>query len=1419
MFKCALNTLGPNYVNNMVGGFIVYICKYILGSLVIVHNNNNNKKQKEEKFVNSFEVSKSLNGNNGEWTNSDDVNQQDFVWSTVTKVVSDIPYEHRGYILGVRRGGFRRLLVIHSFLRFGGIHPLIRDRDYMQYINCIVVQRTVHQWVREYSVWVIRSIQDIIRHFRSQLNGSNGEHTNSDDVYPKNIQKNAAYLASKVDYWDMMTPKQQKERIANFCRVLSAQQMGAPLQMTAQERTAYLHRATCYFVDNDNINPTPAEVLAHAQKLFEDELYENTYGVRDDNVFKPLQPVPPKTHPVHCEVFTPLHPVAAPPPPIADPRPQAAPPPVPPPAPAENGAPVLPLLPNNEGFAEEKQQEVDKKVKIDPTFKKLLEDQLLGTTAKEVLKRKHKSKKHPSKPVEKVTISPKMSRKLQNSILKYCLLPSAADSPYRDLLNRCGKRVNHDFYTHVPMVDVAKLPDGEPTVYDRILVSDPVYDPHEKDGQKWSLVTDKYAYNTFGLFRIVNGAWTSISYKGGNCETFDSLKIKPILAASITENLLFESNKNVENSNIFFKEGNSKRTVLNPIEVIDDFVVGAVGYKYFVKFRKTLDWLLHESAVYNGYTKERRRIYVLRPLLQLLKRRYANATNELVYNNMFGIAVENCESVDIAIDTCLYFFESKLLAQAKASATVSAHMEYSKTKLLYRPPMSGVSVDPFKKDFQPEEGALSITSRDECRAQHRSGITVVQRELYKSCSDAYGSYDNPNREPGNMLEPISDRESKRMMASGVFFKDPYIKFQYEENDAPECYQSVGGGFMTAVAVINHKSTRQCEMAHSRILFARDDELEQRYRATRFWDEVLNVFKSLATHQKGKKFELQYSTELRRLESLIRQRDPKYCGGDQIYVDWERAGNTHSELPMEIQMQAHVQAYLHYTMANVQILHEELRRFDDVAALNNYIEEVGAKLPLRRDLLRKLKECVLKGVQNKVNVVQCKPHEFQKYKMVDGKPVLKYARDVVSITDEDWLAAKPHLMAYVKKMLDSEFEIRKQSNNDCTDIVISYSGEGMNNWVHDTYTLPEHLHLWARRHHDEFLRGPVRYRSIISDTSLDMLSQKLTEAHQFVADNEHSVYIVTHGDDQLVLVNNTSPHRFGGKIGVVYVEADINDNDGSHVDPFYRLDHATFVVRGGEVPTEAFAQLANPLMLANPNDIKQYAILRRRHGMQMCSGSVHTTYGNSKMSMNVGLCLAFDYTTDDYSFLARKVGMNVTALYGGLTDVTFLSKNFYRDEFGEIRAYTDLASLLRKIGRVTGDVNGRSKTPVDIRFDEHNKQVVQSWVHEPDSLIVQMMRARYIEESPVYNPNFGYRIQTNFRTYTKFSSKKLLSEELTSIDVGIIHHYYPGDFLRGEQEYRNLLTHVQRADTYGEVIKSPFIDAIMKRRYGMVGVTV
>lgn len=1356
--------------------------------------------------------------------------------SCLKRLIRILPYNLIEAVF--KRPDARRLTASKIFDLYAQLYHVMYPGNWviLKVVNGEVVAEEVHKRVM-HGAEPEKSAKLLISVFvvRKQLNGANGEVTNKDDVkfqYTEAERSEATHIVKEHFRLYKTTPSKKvlDDAVLAFMDGRRIKRGEKLRDWTNLERETFMAVATEKYPQLEG-----NDLVAAAHDWFKKDLLEqfNLFVMADpNNYYAPLQDAddldlsafidPPVVHPFSGAV----------PPPNAWqelPHPKEEPP--------EKYKPAKtfynPREPRANPVEEEetKDQEANRAHRFELVLSSVEEKAHYASRSKHGLCDAGKVRKKPLKEKRR-----KMSPILQSDEF------TLAFQNNQTLLNgMVVHKVHKSYFPHVPKLgEEEDVQPSNPIPFPEFIMGEEVIDDTREES--FSLVTSKYALNGEGLFRLVEGRWVEILSAGGRARTFRGLKIKPIQAQKLGGNYASVERSGEDLLNLF-KPGEQDCVILNPIEEIHDFTSAAIGYKWFAKFRLALETYFNPGELYNGYTEEKRTIFVHRPLLDKLKRKLASATNELIYNTIFGLANESCSCPALALDTVLYFFEMKTLLQASSVATVDAHAVYSKQRWLHRPPISGVSSDPFSETYTTcDEGPVVIATRESVRSDHSKGVTSIHREMYTSCSPVYGSYDDPVRKSGGMLEPLNSAEEVAMASRGVLFKDPYIKFEYSEADVKDAWQSVGGGFATSVAVINHLSTRQSEMAHSRILFAREDETEQRYKASRYWDEVKNIFESLCRNEDAG-WSSKSNKAMKALVREIKNRDPLYQGGERIYETWGNLGFHYEDLPVQTSLQAFTQACLHHTMSSIQISHEDERRYDTVQALDDYIEEVGAKLPLRRALVSKIRERMLKGVQSRVNLVQCKPHEFQKYKIIDGKPCLKYARDVVSITGEDWVAARPELLAYIKKSLEGKHTVTFIQEGEQVVISVEYDSTdsvGNSQSLHKYYLLPATL---KKRLVEESgyipLGNAFHYRSIIQGTDLTTLGTYMDEMYETVSSKPGDLFVITHGDDQLAAIYNTNPNRYDGRMGLVYIEGDINDNDGSHVDQFYRLDFLTFVKRG-EAPVTPFAQLANPLFLCNPNDVTQYATLRRTHGMQMCSGSVHTTYGNSKMSMNVGMSLFFNPDLK-YEDAARTVGMNVTTLIGGLTDVTFLSKNFYHPNGSRrICCYTDFASLLRKIGRATGDVIGKSNIPIDIRFDDHNEGIVRGWVHEPSSKVVEMMRRKYVHSRPRYKKIFGSYIKVpNLRFSTETTEvvtvtalgcnltttietitgtiPQILSRELSEVDAAAIRHYYPENLELGYTEYQNMLQILSEADTFGVLIKSNFIDRVMNRRYGMIPV--
>jgi len=343
----------------------------------------------------------------------------------------------------------------------------------------------------------------------------------------------------------------------------------------------------------------------------------------------------------------------------------------------------------------------------------------------------------------------------------------------------------------------------------------------------------------------------------------------------------------------------------------------------------------------------------------------------------------------------------------------------------------------------------------------------------------------------------------------------------------------------------------------------------------------------------------------------------------------------------------------------------------------------------------------------------------------------------------------------------------------------------------------------------------RTRTVITQTSVNDLPQLIAELEQ-ETESEIDLYNqINHGDD---ILSNT----FDGK-RVVWLEGDIANNDSSHLDATFRQLYLADRYNGEDV-LDAYSQLAYPVKFMSPVDRKKFIYARPKHGMRLPSGSPITTFGNSNKSDEIGLAHAF--YGGDFATCAELVGTEVTTKTGGIEDVSFLSKIFFRSTEEEsceqphkLRAILDLASVLRKFGHIVGDAPGRSKVPVCDRIVKATQEVVAGYIGEPDYLLMRVLRSKF-NKDPVRTA-LEKGIKTIFNSDKISIIRRLVcndrytEKDLNEIDYGIIRHYYGKSELDiGSAEYLRCVNDTYRSADYGDVITSRFVDRTMAMRYGM-----
>jgi len=454
-----------------------------------------------------------------------------------------------------------------------------------------------------------------------------------------------------------------------------------------------------------------------------------------------------------------------------------------------------------------------------------------------------------------------------------------------------------------------------------------------------------------------------------------------------------------------------------------------------------------------------------------------------------------------------------------------------------------------------------------------------------------------------------------------------------------------------------------------------------------------------------------------------------------------------------------------------------RLLDHKDDLEQYIEEIGAKVKMR--MRNAQEDADDSGYSKSYLDVQMKPHEVQKYKQ--GR--LKFGRLVVSITGQGWVDANPTVFYDDKHLLEHPLVVTPVGRDSFS---VNYLGTTRNY----QYPFPK----------AQTLRKRFYTRAVLSDTALDSLGEVVAEMKNQVDVDKDSYCFINHGDDML------SCEQMDGKIR--WTEGDIAGNDGCHVDPTFRQLYLMDRFRGEDVIT-AYAQLAYPVRFQNPMAAEEFMFARYRHGMRLISGSVATTYANCNRSLETGFAHAF--YGGSFTEAASRIGVDVTSVTGKITDVGFLSKIFYHGANGEMCAALDHASILRKFGRVAGDVGGSPKvSTISQRMVDHSIGVVKGHVGEPKSLLIRSLRMRYNDK--------GGRLGSVKRAFKAFH--QYTESDLNSHDVGALLHYYGEEEMQqGIRDYLVLVNQIRKMQLYGSTVFSRYVDTTMRVRYAMAPAVV
>lgn len=828
-------------------------------------------------------------------------------------------------------------------------------------------------------------------------------------------------------------------------------------------------------------------------------------------------------------------------------------------------------------------------------------------------------------------------------------------------------------------------------------------------------------------------------------------------------------------------------TAVGHADIVHNFVVRARELKWLADLRKALSDISYGVAVVStaGWWKP---FDPWGPYKYLSKKTRNIMVDRTMYTGLFaakvamGLSQDNASilmkyvatnynhiPVSIMIDTLLYFTWQRYAIATETQATTDALL-----KARERGAKGSVYVEPsFGNDAymyltRPDgdkchSGLYTVADVGEVERALSKRATCIIRDAYRTTPDAHGDYDNPVHPPGRKYE-LLDKAS-----SGVEFDGTYVKFntrddpRYKQNT----YQSVGCAFLTAAAVVDHKVPTEVEKIVLRLTKERDNEWERRASQVAVSGMVLSMLCRDSREARVSCSEL--------TNRIVTKYDRKYKVDKMVRADSEQA-----QLAMNLYESISV-------WMDDQPEAEELAPIirDYIQAQAAYTIELGG--PKRNKRLEEIAYFATNPHANmaQYNVLQQKPHEAQKYK----KGVLKYARAVQSVTGLDWVAANPAAFCMMKHTIEHPIIILYDVNENLT-----------------KYEVNGHVRTLAGKTMDYDLW----YRAVLTDTSHEELAAVIQAMVYFVRGGPSRMAAISHGDDMLSVTEN------GGEL--TWIEGDIADNDTSYTDSTVRLEFLR-ASKWADV-VEAYAQHAKPVILSNPVDNNEYAVLRTRTGMGRISGGVPTTFGNSCGSFGVILSYATFGKSKTFTESAAIFGFDVTVEnQGPLAEVTFLSRGFIQmnELCYEVKVFTCFASLLRSFGKITGDFPGSSKTSIVNRWKEHVRGVALGWVHEPESLLMRALRDTFAPSLCLRVLNTFDGVMGSSGRLERYRAGAISQNALTPTDFGIIRRYYQeSEMGDGVREYVELSRYVCQMQ-FGSVVASGFIDRVMGKRYGMAPV--
>jgi len=824
---------------------------------------------------------------------------------------------------------------------------------------------------------------------------------------------------------------------------------------------------------------------------------------------------------------------------------------------------------------------------------------------------------------------------------------------------------------------------------------------------------------------------------------------------------------------VYWSDGIEDIVAMPPFRKVKDFVISAKAHAWFKETRlalvrwgntMTLGHCFHEHP-YLGKTKMKSDIIVALVILSFLEGSKISSgvtpENVLLLTKLV-FSTFPMYPMDLLVNTLLFFTYQRAALYSENMATTVALSDAMRGGVRFsayrEPETTNVVTDMLVSGIEglTEEGAYIVNTEEHVKMMLSKGYTSITRLGYVDSSTSHGTTANRTKEPGLKFEMIK----RKGYNEGAIFEDPYVHFKTNHDALREkiCYESVGTCLATSAKTIDHKSTGEVEKCLLRLSMCRPDEEQLRANQISLVGPALEM---------GRRFVPGVDADL---TAAIQVQDRKYS--EDVHISVAPAEYTSNQRVV-------LESHLMYLRQEMDPILQARIVAQPLLAIQEYIGLIGGPKMMKRyaELLRFRSD--INAKRKPFNDVKFKPDEAQKYK----NGVLKFGRATISIVGSEWIHANPAMMYGMKHLIETVFTVTRVK----PDTVL---------WADGIKSIFEMGGLIS--YSTEEFDNDLWYRAALSETDLGGLANLHQEMLNWCKLGPNRLAAVGHGDD----IDIVKSDRYGE---ISAEEADISDNDGSYTDSLLRLEMQQVAVHCD--PVSAYAQLANPLMLANPANENEKLLVRSTRGMLRCSGGIGTTYGNTKGGFLPILLYAKNSSRQTITEAAFDAGFNVTTDQFRIEQSTFLSKYRYAipaesrlnpNEFGVM---TCLASMLRSFGRITGDLPGSSKVNVADRWKVHVRGVVRSYVNEPDSMIMRALRDKYDGD-----------------IYSRIRVKLGYIPEMTYVDNGIIAHYYPEEeWERGVEEYRAFVVLVRESAAFGSVIAARFVDRIMKKRYGMMPV--